>query len=29
MAEKPEATDIPHIMVIESRFYEDIADELV
>ena len=29
MAEKPEATDIPHIMLIESRFYQDISDNLV
>jgi len=29
MAEKPQVTDVPHIMVIESRFYEDIADQLV
>jgi 6,7-dimethyl-8-ribityllumazine synthase len=29
MAENAEATDIPHVMVIEARFYEDIADELV
>jgi 6,7-dimethyl-8-ribityllumazine synthase len=28
MAEKPEATDVPHIMIVESRFYEDLADEL-
>jgi 6,7-dimethyl-8-ribityllumazine synthase len=28
MAEKPEATDAPHVMIIESRFYEDISDEL-
>ncbi|MDH3235138.1 MAG: 6,7-dimethyl-8-ribityllumazine synthase [Alphaproteobacteria bacterium] len=26
--QKPIETDVPHVMVIESRFYEDIADEL-
>lgn len=29
MPENPEPLDIPHVMVVESRFYEDIADELV
>jgi len=26
--EQAEATDVPHIMVVESRFYEDISDQL-
>ncbi|MCZ6858727.1 MAG: 6,7-dimethyl-8-ribityllumazine synthase [Alphaproteobacteria bacterium] len=29
MPENAESHDIPHVMVVESRFYEDIADELV
>lgn len=29
MPENTESHDIPHVMVVESRFYEDIADELV
>jgi len=29
MPEEAQSHDIPHVMVVESRFYEDIADDLV
>ena len=29
MSERREEGDIPHVMIVESRFYGDIADELV
>lgn len=29
MAENADSQEVPHVMVVESRFYEDIADELV
>jgi len=28
MAEQPDVSELPHIMIVEARFYEDIADEL-